>query len=86
MQEPQPLGRHLLLEKIDAGRVAARASEADDKAKLDGVLSDTENDRDRRCCSFGRERSGAAAGRGDHSHAAADQIRHQRRQPIELAL
>ena len=56
MQEPQPLGQHLLEEKIDAGRVAARPGEADDQTKPDRVIADTEDDRDRRCCSFGRER------------------------------
>ena len=86
MQEPQPLGRHLRGEKIDAGRVAARPGEAGDKTKLDRVFGDAEDDRDRRGCSFGRERSGAVAGRGDHGHATADQIGHQRRQAIVLAL
>jgi hypothetical protein len=55
MQEPQPLGRHLCDEKIDAGRVAAGPGEARDKTKLDRVIADTEDDRDRRCCSFGRD-------------------------------
>ena len=86
MQESQPLGHHLLDEKIDAGRVAAGPGEAGDKTKLDRVFGDTEDDRDRRCCSFGRERSGRAAGRGDHGHTAADQVSHQRRQAIGLAL
>jgi hypothetical protein len=37
MQEPQPLGRSLCYEKIDAGRVAAGVGKAGDKAKLDRV-------------------------------------------------
>ena len=86
MQEPQPLGRHLVGEKIDAGRVAAGPGEAGDKTKLDRVFADAEDDRDRRGCSFGRERSGHAAGRGDHGHLSADQIGHQCRQAIVLAL
>ena len=86
MQQPQPLGRHLAGEKIDAGRVAAGPGEAGDKTKLDRVFADAEDDRDRRCCSFGRERSGRDAGRGDHGHTAADQIGHQCRQAIVLAL
>ena len=85
MQEPQPLGHHLRGEKIDAGRVAARPGETGDKTQLDRVSADTEDDRGRRRCSFGRER-GHAAGRGDHGHTAADQISHQCRQAIELAL
>src|ERR1039458_9582208 len=47
MQEPQPLGRHLGVEKIDAGHIAARPGEAGDKTKLDRVFGDTEDDRDR---------------------------------------
>ena len=85
MQEPQPLGHHLRVEKIDAGRVAARPGETGDKTQLDRVFADAEDDRDRRCCSFGRER-GRVAGRGDHGHPAADQISHQCRQAIVLAL
>jgi hypothetical protein len=64
MQESQPLGHQLVEERIDAGRVAARPSEAGDKTKLDRVITDTEDDRDRRCCSFGRDRclgAGASA-------------------------
>ena len=72
MQEPQPLGHHLLDEKIDAGRVAARPSEAGDKTKPDRVFADAEHDRDRRRRSFGRERSVRGAGRGDHGHTTAD--------------
>jgi hypothetical protein len=47
MQECQPLRLHLLDEKIDAGRVAARPREAGDKTKLDRVFADAEYDRDR---------------------------------------
>jgi hypothetical protein len=86
MQEPQPLGHHLLGEKIDAGRVAAGPGEVGDKTKPDRVLRDTEDDWDRRCCSFGREHSGRAAGRGNHGHLSLDQIGHQRRQAIVVAL
>jgi hypothetical protein len=35
-------------------QVAARPGEAGDKTKLDRVFGDTEDDWDRRCCSFGR--------------------------------
>ena len=35
---------------------------------------------------LGRERSGRAAGRGDHGHLSADQIGNQRRQAIVVAL
>ena len=46
MQEPQPLGRQLRVEKIDAGRVAAGPGEAGDKTKPDRVLADAEDDWD----------------------------------------
>ena len=85
MQEPQPLGHHLLDEEIDAGCVAARPSEAGDKTKLDRVIADAEDDRDRRCCSFGCER-GHVTDRGDDGHLSADQVAHQCRQAIILAL
>jgi hypothetical protein len=53
MQECQPLGDHLPGEKIDAGRIAARPGKAGDETKLDRVLTDAEDDRDRRSRSFG---------------------------------
>jgi hypothetical protein len=36
MQESQPLGHDLRVDKIDAGRIAARPPEAGDKTKLTG--------------------------------------------------
>jgi len=86
MQESQPLGVHLLAEKIDAGRVAARPCETCDKTTFDRVITDTEYDRDRRRRGFGRVRSPRAAGRDDHGHTTADEVSHQRRQTIILAL
>jgi hypothetical protein len=44
------------LRKIDAGRVATGPGEAGDKTKLDRIVTDAEDDRDRRGRSFGRER------------------------------
>jgi hypothetical protein len=84
MQELQPLGVHLRAEEIDAGGVPARPGEAGDETKLDRVLADAEHDRDRRCCSFGRERGHGAAS-GDHGDTAADQVGHQRLYAIVLA-
>jgi hypothetical protein len=86
MQEPQPLGRHLLDEKVDAGRVAARPGEAGDQTKPNRVIADTKDDWDRSCCNFGRERSGRASRRGDYGHLSADQIGHQCRQAVVWAL
>ena len=85
MQKPQPLGHRLVDENIDARRVATRPGKTGDKAKLNRVLTDAEDDRDRRCCSFGCER-GHSAGRGDDGHLSANQIGHQCRQAIVLAL
>jgi hypothetical protein len=76
MQEPQPLGCHLLVEKIDASRIAVGPGEAMDKTKSDWVIADAEDDRDRRGCSFGRQ-CGHVACRGDYSHLSANQIGHQ---------
>ena len=86
MQEPQPLGYHLPGEKIDPGRVATRPGKAGDKTKMGRVFGDTEDDRDRRCRSFGRQRGGAAGGRGDNRHTAVDKVSHQRWQSIVMAL
>ena len=86
MQESQALRGHLRGEKIDAGRVAARPGKACNKTNLDRVVTDAEDDRDRRCRSFGRDRREREAGRRDDGYTTADQVSHQRRQAIELAL
>ena len=52
---PCPLGHQLLDENIDARRITAGPGEAGDKTELDRVIADTEDDRDRRCCSFSRK-------------------------------
>src|SRR5262249_36029777 len=85
-QEPQPLGCHLFGEKINSRRIAPRTGEAGHKTKLDRVPRDTEYDWDRRSYRFGRARRRPAAGDSDHRHWAANQIGHQCRQPIVLAL
>ena len=59
MQKSQPLSGEVLGEKIDTGCVAARPGEARYEAKFDGVLTDTEDNRNRCGRSFGRERGGA---------------------------
>jgi hypothetical protein len=64
MQELQSLGHYLREEKINAGRVATGTGEAVNKAKLDRVFGEAEDDRDRRCCSFGRKCGDVAAGWG----------------------
>jgi hypothetical protein len=71
---------------MTAGRVAARPGEAGDKTKLDWVFANVENDRDGRCCSFGRERMDCAAGCDDYSHLSVGEIGHHCLQAIVLAL
>ena len=48
------LCHQLAAEKIDTGHIAARPSEARDKAKLDRILADDENNWDCRGCRLGR--------------------------------
>jgi hypothetical protein len=59
---------------IDQGRPRPSC----DQTKLNRVFADAKDDRDRRGRSFGRKRSNSAAGRGDNSHLAADEIGHER--------
>jgi hypothetical protein len=83
MQQVEPLSRKLSLHKRDAGDIATGVAEAGDKARLDRVDGDIEDDRNCRGYRFGRDyRSGT---RGDHHrHPALDQIGGQRRQSIVL--
>src|SRR5215469_4557228 len=74
------------LASISMAKKLTRPGKAGDKTKLSRVLGDTEDDRDRRCCSFGGERSLGTAGRRDYSHATLYQVRHHRRQAIIIAL
>src|SRR6516225_4200078 len=85
MQEPQSFGHHFIGKEINASGVAARPGEVDDKTKLNRVFTDTEDDRDACCRSFGCKR-GCCANRGDHGHLSADQVGHQCRQAIVLGL
>jgi hypothetical protein len=73
-------------EKTDAGGVAARPRQRSNETELDWVFRDAEDDRDRRGRSFGCLCSKVAGRRGDDEHATMHEVRHQRRQAIELAL
>jgi hypothetical protein len=66
-------------------RVAARPGKAGDQTKLDRVFADAEDNRHRGGCSFGRKRSGITARRSDNRHAT-DEVSHERRQPVVLAV
>src|SRR5262249_38298722 len=65
---------------------AARWVLPGDKATLDGVEADAEDDRNRRGRRFSRERRGRAARCGDDSHPAAYQIGHQFRNSGKVVL
>src|SRR4029079_1704302 len=86
MQEPQPCAREFLVKKIDAGRVAAWPGKASDQTQLDRVFADAEDDWDRGSRSFGRLASKVAARRGDNGDATADEVGHERRQAVVLAV
>jgi hypothetical protein len=70
---PQPLCVRLLDEKIDAGCVATGAGEIGDKTKLDRVIADAKDDRNRGCRSFRRERR-RTTGRGNDRYLSANQF------------
>jgi hypothetical protein len=86
MQEAKPLGHNLSGEVIDAGRIAAWPGKAGDQPQLDQVIADGKNDWDRRGRSFGCLGTKAGTGRRDHGHTTADEVIHERRKAIELAL
>jgi hypothetical protein len=75
--------RQFRRKKVDAGQIAARPSEARDKAHPDWIFGDREDDRDRRR-RLGRSLRCGTSARGDHSDSPANQIGRQRRQPIDL--
>jgi hypothetical protein len=83
-QEPQPLRPQLCGEKIDTRRVAAWPGEAGDQTELDRILGDTEDDRNRGRCGFGRQRGGLAARCRDDGNAATNQVGRQLRQLINM--
>ena len=72
--------------KIDARQVSARPGEAGDQTEVDRVLREAEDDRNRRGGSFGREGTIAEAGCSDHGHTTADELSHERRQAVVLAV
>jgi hypothetical protein len=61
-RRPSPLCHQLAAEKVYSCRVATRPVEAFDKAQLDGVFADAEDDRDCRgrilCCAGGKWETG----------------------------
>jgi hypothetical protein len=65
--------------------MAARPRKARNETHLHRILADAKDDRDRRGRSFGRKR-GSIGERDDHGHATADEIGHERRQSIVLAI
>ena len=84
--EFQTLCAQFGIEKIDTCQIAAWTSEAGDKAKLDGVFADVEDNGNRRCRRLSRQRRSGALGCGDHGHRPARQFGRQPWQPIELTI
>ena len=74
MQERQSLGIYFLGEKICASCVAARPGKVGDQTELDRVVADTEYNGNGRGRSLGGDCNSCAAGRGDYSYMAADQV------------
>jgi len=62
MHEAKSLSGDLEREKIDSGYVAAGFREVRNEAEGNWIVTNTEYNRDRCGCSFGRERRGGAAG------------------------
>src|SRR5262249_59734868 len=73
-------------EKIDPRQVSSRLGETGDQTKLDRVVANAEDDRDRCGRSFGRLSSSGHAGRCNDGYATVDEVSHQRWQAIVLAL
>ena len=86
VQQPEPLGRDISGEKIDASRIAARPSKTGDQTQFDWVGTDAEYDRDGCGRGFRRERGRITGGSGDNGDTAAGQIRHERRQHLIAAV
>ena len=73
-------------EEIDPGDVAARPVEAGDEAEFDRIVADPEDDRDCRWSQlWPRAQRAVTPGAAITATLAADQIGHQRRQPVVLA-
>src|SRR5262245_3192481 len=86
MQQREPFGDHLGAEKIYPGRIASGAGDARNETKLDRILTDAEDDRDRRGSGLSRACAGRAARHRDHRHPTTDQIGRQFLHPIVLTL
>ena len=86
MKQTKSLGVHFGGEKIYPGRIAARSGETGNQTQLDRVFGDAEDDRDRRGRGFRHRGCSGEGGRGNHGHATADEVGHERRQAIVFAL
>src|SRR5262249_25773827 len=85
MQDPPRLRPYLCSQRRYAREIAARSSETGDKSRRDWVVAGREDDRNgrrRRLCCYHRRRTV----RGNHSYLALDQVGHQRRKSIILAV
>src|ERR1700730_16378385 len=86
VQQPQALLGQFGREGVDTGRVAAGSGEAGEEPQLDRSGCGVEHDGDRRGRSLGRSGRSFAAHRDDDGDLAANEIGHQRRHPVVVAL
>src|SRR5262249_18571455 len=85
-RRPSRFRGSLLDKEIDACHVAARSGEAGDQTKLNRVIRNTEDDRDTGSGSFGCEGHRSRTETGDHCHATAGHVGHERPRAVVLAL
>src|SRR6266480_1053032 len=76
---------HIDEKEVDTRNVAAWTSETGDKAGCDWIDAASEDDRDRRGCTFRRDSRWAAKG-SNHIDTVGDEIRGQCGQPIIVSL
>src|SRR5262249_47639163 len=72
MQEFQPLPHKPTAEKVNPCQVATGSRQAGDKAELDGVFIDVEDDRNRRGCLLGRKDQNGPSDRRDDGDLPAN--------------
>ncbi len=84
VQQLQPLGPQLHVQRGHAGEVAAGSVQAGDKSSRDRIATGLEDDRNRRGRCLGRRYRWAI--RGNHGDLTANQIGRQCRQSIVLAI
>src|SRR5262245_24723224 len=85
-QQTQPFRPQINCEPTHSCDVFARSTEAGDEARLDGVATEGEDDRNGGGGGFGRTCRWATPGRNDHSHPLIHQVCCQPRQAVISAI